>query len=384
VPDLPTVLLVHNRYRWEGGEERSVEALAAMLERRGHRVEVLARSSAELEDTRGRLRAGMSIVRGGWRPEEVLAAAGRVDADVVHFHNMQPLFGPRGLAAARQAGARVVLHLHNYRLFCAIGIAHRDGAPCYRCSHRNTLPGVRLRCRGNLPEAIAYGVGLAAHQRAVWRSVDRFVVPGAAAAARLEALGLPSGRTHVVPNFVDDRAFASTSRAGSGRYALFAGRLVEEKGADTAIAAAVAAGVPLRIAGVGPEQPRLRALAERAPAGAVELLGRLDRVRLAREYEGAAVTLLPSRWGEPCPHTALESRAAGVPVLGSRIGGLTDIIGDEVSVDPFDTRSWEVALRALWGDPERRTALGQVAIADTRERFSESVVHAGILRAYVE
>jgi glycosyltransferase involved in cell wall biosynthesis len=384
VTDLPTVLLVHNRYRWEGGEERSVEALATLLARRGHRVEVLQHSSTELDGTAGRLRAGQAMLRGGWRPHEVADAARRLRADVVHVHNMQPLFGPRSLLATQQTGARVVLHLHNYRLFCAIGIAHRDGEPCYRCNHRNTLPGVRLRCRGNLPEAATYGVALALHQDAVWRAVDRFVVPGAAAAARLEALGLPTGRTHVVPNFVEEAAFAERSPAASGQYALFAGRLVEEKGADTAIAAAVAAGIPLRIAGEGPEEPRIRALAHRAPAGAVELLGRLDRAALAREYAGAAVTLLPSRWGEPCPHSALESRAAGVPVLGSRIGGITDIIGEELSVDPFDVGGWAAGLRALWADPARRGRLGEAALADTRERFSEAVVHAGLLRVYGE
>jgi glycosyltransferase involved in cell wall biosynthesis len=384
VSDLPTVLLVHNRYRWEGGEERSVEALTGLLERRGHRVGMLQRSSTELDDRRGRVRAGAAIVRGGWRPEEVAEAVRRTGADVVHVHNMQPLFGPRALAAARRAGARVVLHLHNYRLFCAIGIAYRDGAPCYRCTHRNTRPGVRLRCRGSLPEALAYGLGLAMHQPTVWDSVDRFVVPGASAAARLEALGLPSGRTHVVPNFVEDDAIAEESRAGAGGYALFAGRLVEEKGADTAIAAAVAAGVPLRIAGVGPEEPRIRALAAAAPPGAVQMLGRLDRPAMAREYAGAALTLLPSRWGEPCPHAALEARAHGVPVLGSRIGGLTDIIGEETSVDPFDVASWEAALRALWADPARRTELGTAAIEDMRTRFSESAVHDRIVRAYCE
>jgi glycosyltransferase involved in cell wall biosynthesis len=384
VADRPTVLLVHNRYRWEGGEERSVDALTGLLTRRGHRVEVLERSSASLEDVAGRIRAGSAIVRGGWRPDDVASAVRRIGARVVHVHNMQPLFGPRALAAARAAGARVVLHLHNYRLFCAIGIAYRDGAPCYRCTRRNTLPGIRLRCRGSLPEAVAYGVGLALHQPSVWRSVDRFVVPGASAAARLEALGLPSGRTHIVPNFVDDNALADESRADSGRYVLFAGRLVKEKGVDTAIAAAVAAGAPLRIAGVGPQEQEIRALADAAPPGAVQLLGRLDRAGLAREYQGAAVSLLPSRWGEPCPIAALESRARGVPVLGSRIGGLTDVIGEETSVDPFDVSAWIAALRALWADPARRAALGNAAIADTRERFSESSAHARLIRAYCD
>ncbi len=114
------------------------------------------------------------------------------------------------------------------------------------------------------------------------------------------------------------------------------------------------------------------------------MLGRVDRAALAREFAGAAVTLLPSRWGEPCPHAALESRAAGVPVIGSRIGGVTDIIGEDESVDPFDVVSWTGALRALWTDPARRAALGAAAIADTRKRFSESAVHDGILRVYGE
>ena len=43
---------------------------------------------------------------------------------------MVPLIGPAGLAAAREAGARVVLHLHNVRIFCATGFGERDGAPC--------------------------------------------------------------------------------------------------------------------------------------------------------------------------------------------------------------------------------------------------------------
>ena len=68
------------------------------------------------------------------------------------------------LAAARAAGARVVLHLHNLRLFCAIGVASRDGGPCFRCRGRRTLPGLVLNCRGSLPESAAYAAGLALHQ----------------------------------------------------------------------------------------------------------------------------------------------------------------------------------------------------------------------------
>src|SRR5438105_15309825 len=89
------VLLLHNRYREPGGEERSVSEIEALLRARGHRVERFERSSAALEGSRGRLRAGAAMVRGGLDPAEVERAVGRTGAEVVHAHNLNPLLGPR-------------------------------------------------------------------------------------------------------------------------------------------------------------------------------------------------------------------------------------------------------------------------------------------------
>ena len=139
-PGHPRVLLLHNRYRYEGGEERSVALQLRALAGAAIEHRLLERQSADAS----RARAASALIRGGTGEEEVAAAVRELGADVVHAHNMQPLIGPRGLAAARAAGARVVLHLHNARLFCAIGVAARDGAPCFRCRGRNTVPGLVL------------------------------------------------------------------------------------------------------------------------------------------------------------------------------------------------------------------------------------------------
>src|SRR5215216_359941 len=167
------VLVVHNRYRLEGGEERSVELQLAALRRAGVAHALLERSSKEVS----RPRAALALLRGGRDEADVRAAAANLDADVVDAHNPLPLFGPRALESARAAGASVVMHLHNLRLFCAIGVAARDAGPCFRCHHRNTLPGLVLNCRESLPEAVAYAAALARQQPAVVADVDRFVVP---------------------------------------------------------------------------------------------------------------------------------------------------------------------------------------------------------------
>src|SRR3954447_18697773 len=220
------VLLLHNRYRIEGGEERSVELQLRALRAAGVEHRLLERRSSDA----GPARASAALLRGGGADEEVAAAVRELPADVVHAHNMLPLFGPRALEAARDAGARVVLHLHNARLFCAIGVASRDGGPCFRCHGRLTLPGLVLNCRGSLPEAAVYAAALSLHQPRVWRAVDRFVAPSRWAAGQLALLGVPAGRLEVLPHYLPDEDFVAGSSANQGGYALIAARLSEEKG----------------------------------------------------------------------------------------------------------------------------------------------------------
>jgi glycosyltransferase involved in cell wall biosynthesis len=373
----PRVLVLHNRYRIEGGEERSVDLQLRALERAGVEHRLLERRSADA----GPVRASAALLRGGAGEREVAAAVRELPADVVHAHNMQPLFGPRSLEAARAAGARVVLHLHNARLFCAIAVASRDGGPCFRCHGRLTLPGLVLNCRASLPEAAVYATALSLHQPRVWRAVDRFVVPSRWAAGQLAMLGVPSDRLEPLPHYLPEEVFASASAAHEGSYALVAARLSEEKGIDVAIEAAAAAGVPLRIAGEGPAAGELAALAQRLGAP-VELLGRVDRDRLADLLRGAGAVVLPSRYHEFSPYAALEAMAAGIPVLATRMGGLPELIGEERCVPINDTAAMAERLRSLWEDPELRRSEGGALLARARQEHSEEGFISRLLRLY--
>jgi glycosyltransferase involved in cell wall biosynthesis len=375
----PAVLLLHNRYREPGGEERAVAEIAGLLHSRGHRVTLLERSSAALEGARARMKAGAAMVAGGLDPKAVRDAVERGETSVVHAHNINPLLGPRALEAAGDAGARVVMHLHNYRLFCAIAIGYRDDARCTRCRGRNTFPGARLRCRESLAEALTYAVGLSFHQRKVLDAVDRFVVPSRAAADRLAAFGLVDERVDVLPNFLADSGFASESHAASGRYALFAGRLTMEKGVETAIEAARAADVPLLVAGEGPDASRLRGLARGAP---VRFTGRLSSAALGDARRRAAFAVVPSRWDEPCPYAVIEAMASGLPVVVSDVGGLPEMAPGQRVVPTRDVAAWAEVMGALWRDREKRSALGVAALALAREQFGADRFYSGLMQIY--
>jgi len=366
------ILLLHNRYRIPGGEERAVEDLAWLVRTElGEDAEVLERESAGL----GSGRAALGLLRGGLAPDDVAAAVRRTGARVVHAHNVQPSLGWRALAAARSAGARVVLHLHNYRLVCAVGVCFTHGADCTRCHGRNTLPGVRLNCRGgSRAESAAYAAGLALWQRRIADAADAFVVPSVFALGRLRALGAPLGdRARVVASV--QRRFAERSRAAGGAYALYAGRLAPEKGAADAVAACMAAGVPLVVAGEGPQAAELHALA----AGAdVRFTGRVEPAALTELRAGAAVALVPSRYAEILPLAALEAMAAGLPVVAARSGGLAEVVPEAGLHAPGDVAELAARIAALWGD-ERA---GEAALAKARALTAPAVVAAALRDVY--
>jgi glycosyltransferase involved in cell wall biosynthesis len=232
-----------------------------------------------------------------------------------------------------------------------------------------------------VPEAAVYAAALARHQPRVFDAVDRFAVPSSYAAGQSALLGVPAGRIEVLPHYLPAQAFAEHSRAAQGSYALVASRLAPEKGIDTAIEAAALTGVPLRVAGEGPVAAELTELAE-SKGTAVEFTGRLDRPSLERELAGAAMVLMPSRYHEFAPYSALEAMAAGVPVVASSLGGLPELIGAARCVPPNDAAALAVRMTALWEDPELRRTEGDQLIARARERHGEDEYARRLLDLY--
>jgi glycosyltransferase involved in cell wall biosynthesis len=170
---------------------------------------------------------------------------------------------------------------------------------------------------------------------------ERVVAVSQAVRDHLVRQGVPVGHARVVHNGIDVRAFARSARdAQTGRHPpgalslLYAGRLSADKGVHTAIEAvglAARCGCPARLTIVGTGsaayEHELRGIAKRAAvADRVVLRGRVPRERMARELAAADVLVAPSIWPDPLPRTIQEGMAAGLVVIGSRVGGIPEII----------------------------------------------------------
>ena len=162
----------------------------------------------------------------------------------------------------------------------------------------------------------------------------------------------------------------------------FVGRLVPERGVDTLLRASVRLAGPwtLTVAGTGPAQEELEALAERLGIAArIRWLGGVPRRDLDAIWPTLDCVVLPARttqrWVEPVGQPLLDAMGHGIAVVASTSGALPDVIGDAGHlVAEDDPAALSDVLQRLADDPAARERLG----ADGRRRvignFSESAV----------
>ena len=96
----------------------------------------------------------------------------------------------------------------------------------------------------------------------------------------------------------------------------------------------------------------------------------------------AAVVLVPSRSDESFGLSALEAMGAGVPVIATRGGALTELVGAQRCVPRDDPAAMAERLRELWVDPVLRRAEGDELISRVRERYGRERFTRELLDLY--
>ena len=181
-------------------------------------------------------------------------------------------------------------------------------------------------------------------------------------------------KIQLAPHGVDVERFkppAGPRRAGAPRI-LAVGRLVPKKGYHVILEALASLAhdgedFTCRIVGSGPMSDELRSVIDRSGlASRVELVGARTQSEIAEEHRDADVfvhasVVLEDGDRDGIPNALLEAMATGVAVVGSRVGGIPEVIRDGESgllVDPEDPTMLAAALGALIKDRALRTRLG--------------------------
>jgi glycosyltransferase involved in cell wall biosynthesis len=372
------VLVLHNRYTGPGGEDMAVESEEHLLATHGHTVLPYNRDNAEIER--------FTLVQKAFLPgttvwsnqsfAEVRHVALDHRPDVAHFHNTFLLISPAAYSACRSAGIPVVQTLHNYRLLCPAAAFFRDGKPCESCMGKTIpWPGVRYACyRGSRTATGTVAAMVAIHRfLGTWtETVDLYIALSDFARDKFIAGGFPAAKIVVKPNFV--RPDPGADRDVSD-YVLFVGRLAQEKGKRTLLAAWNQVGnkIPLLVAGDGPLRPELEALVRRLGLVGVRFLGHLDRQAIYAAMKRARFLVVPSESYENFPMTVVEAYACGTPTIAAGIGALKEIVADQrtgIHFVPGNAEDLASKTEWAWTHPREMEEIGEAGRAEFVAKYT--------------
>ncbi len=320
-------------------------------------------------------RAGLRRVLTAFRP------------DVVHLHNVYHQLSPSVVAAARDVGVPCVMTVHDYKLACPSYQMLDHGRPCDACVTGGPLQAARRGCKdGSRSASTLLAVESWLHRRlGAYDGVGALLAPSRFLADVLRRAGVYPQRLRVLRHPVDVDRIAVKAAPGGG--VVFAGRLAPEKGVDTLIEAAALLpdGLRVDVAGDGPARAALEDLARRVAPGRVRFHGRLPKDALHDLIRASAVAAVPSRWYENQPLAVLEAFGCGVPVVGTDLGGLPELIEPGVDgrvVPADDPAALAAALADVAGDPQRALAMGRAGRAKAVRDFAPADHLAGLRAAY--
>lgn len=184
------------------------------------------------------------------------------------------------------------------------------------------------------------------------------------------AHGIPASRITIIPNGVNTDLFFIRGRAAARaelglpidrQIIVYVGRLSEEKGLPTLIGAAArlrdrGRDFLLCLIGDGPLFLRLKALIDELDLGeSVLLAGRQEHCVVATWFGACDVFCLPSL-REGCPNVVMEALSSGRPVVGSRVGGIPEMVTADtgILVEPEDVpglaNALDEALTRKWDE----------------------------------
>lgn len=373
-----------------GGVERMVEDLSGELSRRGHQVSVatLRQPGGEPDPNGVSVHTLGSLVH---RVPAIKLDAERHHApplpdpeiafglrrllrrerpDVVHAHNW---LVNSYLPLDHDSGPALVLSMHDYGLVCATKRFLNRGADC-----TGPRTGKCIRCAGDYygrlkGAGVALGTRLA--EPRLRGAVDVFLPVSTAVRDRC---GLGEGELHrVVPNFIGElppplNGDPRLEGLPAEPFILYFGDVTIDKGGGQLIEAYKALDDPPPLVLIG--RCYLKE-AERTPG--VLALGRMPHRLAIEALRRSLFTVVPSLLPETFGLVALETAAAGKPIVASRIGGLTDVVAEGETgllVTPGSREELAAAMRQLIGDGELRARMGDTAREWVKQFGPDAVV----------
>jgi len=398
------ILKVNKFFYPKGGCEVSLFDTARLLERKGHQVVFFSMHHPQNWPSPDRaffvsrvdfdapssfpaqVRTAMRFIYSFEAKRKITALIKKHRPDLVHLHNYHHQISPSILDSIRRFRLPTVMTLHDYKVVCPTYLLFLGRGPCeacrggrfYQCLLRRCTKGSALKSAVNSLEMYIHKFILRTNRR-----IDCFISPSRFLIDKCRAMGF-EGKTVCLPHFLDLKDY--DPRFGfEEKVLVYFGRLSHEKGLHTLLQAVRNAPIRLNIIGDGPFRPELEAIVQREGLKHVRFLGYMSGPALKDEIRKAMAVVLPSEWYENFPRTILEAYGLGKPVIGARIGGISELIKDGETGMTFtsgDAEDLEKKIRLLAGDPGKAEDMGSRARRFVESEFNPERFYQGLIEVY--
>ena len=347
-----TVLMVHNYYQIQGGEDTVVANEKKMLEEHGHKVILYTRNNSELKK--------LSLLQKMFLPIttifnvktylEIKKIIKKEGIDIVHVHNTLNLISPSVYYAAILMKVPVVQTIHNFRLLCPGATFYRDGHICEECLSNSLVCAIKHSCyRGSKLQTLACVISIKIHRiTGIYRKIYYICLTEFNKRKLLEMEQVKEERVFVKPNFVESKEDFITEGKRKNQF-IFAGRLDKLKGIDLLLRAWKEMGEEtpkLIVCGIGPMEEWCKEYVATIKLN-VEMRGYIqneETIKLIAESKG---WILPTQWYEGFPMSIVEAFSVGTPVLCSDLGNAGSVVENKVMGYKFKYNSINQIINAV-------------------------------------
>lgn len=399
------ILLINKFYFMKGGAERYLFSLQDLLESNGHETIPFAMthpknaknpfakyfvSQVNLEKpslTMAGLKAAGRVIYSFEAKRKLRALIRATKPDVAHIHNIYHQLSPSILKVLKSEKIPVVQTVHDFAYLSPSYGLFDHGAICERVKKRRYYNVILHRCIKNsfLASALdAFAYSFHSTFGLDERLVNRLIAPTEFVKNKFAEWGRNVFKMEVLPHFIDASLYEPSYPAGEE--VVYVGRLSEEKGIGTLLAAMEKIPeVKLKVIGDGPMEKQLKDYCELAQLKNVRFLGRLDHPAAMAEIASARFTVIPSCSYETFGYLTIESYAMGKPVIASRIGGLTESVIDGetgVLVKPGDAADLAHAISKLAVDEPTIRAMGRTGRSLVEDKYRPDEHYAKLIEIY--
>ena len=323
------ILIIHNYYKFRGGEDEVVDYEKKLLIKSGFEIVEYFKDNNNIKGIFYKIKILFNLFFSFSTFFEIDKIIKDKKPDLAHIHNIYPIISPSIYFVLKKYKIPIIHTIHNFRFFCSNGFCLKNGKICIKCE-TNSIKNIFNICSKEKKEydfllkIIIYITRLFN----LFKKIDFFIVPSDFIKNKLLSIGISASKV-VIKRYsieIPDRS-SYLIRKDLLNYFIFVGRLSEEKGITQLVDAfKLLDPIKLIVLGDGPLKEELIIKLKNENINNVQLMGYIKGEQKQLFISKSLALIIPSIWFEIGPLTAVESLSLGVPIIVNNVGATKEFL----------------------------------------------------------